>query len=107
MKIPEISPKPVTYRVGGLTYKVKKVRASFPLMSGEGKANALIYGHFVHKTEMEGNYHIVDLGRRNDGRYMLHIENSSYLDNDLPKLEQILCEWIDEANGFCPEDLCD
>lgn len=80
--------------------KVKKTIAMF------GNDKAIIYGDFIHKNDMEANYHIEDLGENNEGgRYMLTIENEGWLDNDLGKLEKILFNWVEEANGgFSSED---
>ena len=80
--------------------RIKKTLATF------GDQKAVIYGEFLHKNDMEANYHIEDLGEGNDGgRYMLTIENQGWMDDDLAKLEGILFNWMDEANGgFSEED---
>lgn len=81
--------------------KIKKTLATF------GDQKAVIYGEFLHKNDMEANYHIEDLGEGNDGgRYMLTIENQGWLDDNLAKLEGILFNWVNDANGgWSKEDL--
>ena len=57
--------------------RIKKTLATF------GDQKAIIYGEFLHKNDMEANYHIEDLGEGNDGgRYMLTIENQGWMDDD-------------------------
>ena len=74
--------------------KIKKTLAIF------GDQNAIIYGDFIHKNDMEANYHIEDLGEgHNGGRYMLTIENQGWMDDNLAKLEKILFKWVKDANG--------
>lgn len=79
--------------------KIKKTLATF------GDQKAIIYGDFLHKNDMDANFHIEDLGEGNDGgRYMLTIENEGWLDDSLPKLEGILYNWMEEANGGWSEE---
>ena len=80
--------------------KIKKTLATV------GDQKAIIYGKFLDKEWMDGNFHIEDLGEGHDGgRYMLTIENEGWLDDNLAKLEGILFNWMDEANGgFNEED---
>ena len=81
--------------------RIKKTLATF------GDQKAVIYGDFLHKNDMEANYHIEDLGEGNGGgRYMLTIENQGWLDDNLAKLEGILFDWVNDANGgWSKEDL--
>jgi len=79
--------------------RIKKTLATF------GDRNAYIYGDFIHKTEMEGNYHIEYLGEGNlDGKYMLTIESDGWIDDDLSKLEEILFQWVKENDGWSEGD---
>ena len=59
--------------------------------------NAIVYGGLEYPNDINGNIHIVDLGKENaDGRYMLTLENDGWISDDLAELETRLFKWMQD-----------
>ena len=59
--------------------------------------NAIVYCGLTYPDDINGNIHIVDLGKENvDGRYMLTLENDGWISDDLAELETRLFKWMQD-----------